>query len=101
MFHHCAEPCFISGAWLVRPVQSAGLSGQDVRIVSDKEMSILADGAEIAGERISEFVAIHNGLIIAVLLMVMNGLNHLRRDIRIHVILSYSFTDGVNRLLPA
>src|SRR5580658_6380656 len=45
MFHHCAEPCFISRAPRVRPVKSAGVSGRDIRIVSDKEMSILADGA--------------------------------------------------------
>src|SRR5579864_3427675 len=45
MFYHRAEPCFISWARLVRPVNSAGFSRQHVRIVSDKQMSILADSA--------------------------------------------------------
>ena len=64
-------------------------------------MLIVADSAQITRERISEFIAIHNRIVIAVLLVVTDGLDHLRGQIWIHVILGQLLADGGNRFLPS
>src|ERR1700691_2997244 len=100
MFQHGAEPCFISRARLAWLIRGAGLGGHE-GFVSDKKMPILADSAQITQERISEFIAVHNRIVIAVLLMVTDGLDHVRRHIGIHVILGQPLADGINRFLPS
>lgn len=64
-------------------------------------MLVLADIAQITRERISEFIAVYNRIVVAVLLMVTDGLDHLRRHIGIYVILGQALADGINRFLPS
>src|SRR5215467_10373576 len=100
MFNHAAETRLFRRAWRMRSSRWTRLIGQGERIVLDKEMLIVADGAQVASERFSEFVAIHNGTVVAVFLMVRDCLDHLGRHIWIHVILSQPAADRGYRLLP-
>jgi hypothetical protein len=64
-------------------------------------VSIVADSSQIAGESIGELIAIHNRVVVTVLLVVTHCLNHLSGHVGIHVVFSQRLTDRVNRLLSS
>ena len=68
-------------------------------MISHNKMSITADSAEISRERFSKVVAIHYGIVVALLLMVVECLDHLRRHVGVHVKRGQLFSNGVDGLL--
>ena len=68
-------------------------------MISHNKMSITADSAEISRERLSKVVAIHYGIVVALLLMVVECLDHLRRHVGVHVKRGQLFSNGVDGLL--
>ena len=62
-------------------------------------MLVVADSAQVGGERISEFEAIRHRTIITVPLMIADCLDHLRSHVGIDVVLGQLPTDRINSLL--
>lgn len=101
MFKHGAKLCLFSSAWLAWSSRRTWLIRQGERDIPNEEMFIMADGPQIASERISEIVTIDNGIIVAVLLMIMDCQGHLNGHIRIHVVVGQSVADSINGLLSS
>ena len=61
----------------------------------------MADSAQVASQRISEFVAIGHGTIITMLLMIADRLDNFLSHVRIDVVLGELLTDRINSLLSS
>src|ERR1035438_5458112 len=100
MLEHGAEARFLGWAWFVRSRCRTRRLGHQERIVSNKEMLIMADTAKVAAEGVGEFVAVGDRIVVAMLLMIMNGLNHFCGYVGIHIVLGQLLANGINGLLP-
>ena len=87
MLEHGAEAGFFGGVWFVRSQCRTCRLRHQKRIVSNKEMLIMIDTAKVAAEGVGEFVAVGDRIVVAMLLMLMNGLNHLRGYFGIYIVL--------------
>ena len=87
MLEHRAKARLLSGAGLVWPRSRTRRLGNHKRIVSDKKVLIVADGAQVPAERVGEIVAVGHRVVVAMLLVVMDRLNHLGSHIGIDIVI--------------
>ena len=95
-----AEARFLGRAWLVRSRCGTGRLRHQERIVSNKEMLIMADTTKVVAEGVGELVAVGDRIVVAMLLMLMNGLNHFCGYIGIHIVLGQLLANGGDGFLP-
>ena len=60
----------------------------------------MADGSQVTRERICEFATVREQIVVAVFLVVLDHLDHLRGHVRIDVVFVELCADGVDGLLP-